>query len=428
MAGGALPTGKGGLELKIAIVGTGVSGLVAAHLLHSRHEITVFEADVRIGGHIHTVDARIGDRSWAVDTGFIVFNETTYPNFNRLLDSLGIDSLPSQMSFGVRCDRSGLEYGSRSFNSIFAQRRNLLRGEFHRMLFDILRFQRQGRTLIRMPDEKVTLREMLAAANYSDAFVEHYLVPLGASIWSATPGRILDFPAHAFVSFLANHGLLRVYRQLRWRVIRGGSRRYVNKITERFRDRIRLESPVTHVERLSEGVRVRSRHGVESFDRVVLATHSDQALALLADPSPVEREILGAIDYQKNEAVLHTDDKLMPREARARTSWNYLLPDPRQRRLIVTYDMNRLQGLKSPEPLLVTLNPQGRVRSEHIMHRMTYAHPVYTPQAIAAQRLHGEIDGQRGTYFCGAYWGYGFHEDGVNSALEVCRKLGVDLH
>jgi predicted NAD/FAD-binding protein len=413
--------------VKIAIVGSGISGLVSAHLLHPRHDVTVFEAEGRIGGHTHTVDVEIEGEHHAVDTGFIVYNERTYPHFTRLLERLGVETQPSDMSFGISCERTGLEWASRGLGSLFAQRSNLLRPSFHRMLRDVLRFNRESRRLLEQGDEKVALGDYLCGAGYSAGFVEHYIVPMGAAIWSSPPDAFLRFPAATFARFFDNHGLLDTPPTLPWRVIRGGSSRYVEKLVAPFRDRIRLVCVVRALRRQRRFVEVATAEGVERYDRVILAVHSDQALQLLVDSSGLERAVLRSIRYQGNDVVLHTDVSLMPRRRRAWASWNYRLPRERFDRVLVTYHMNRLQGLRSRRELLVTLNGGDRIDPAQVLGRYVYAHPVFDADAIAAQKRHAEIDGVNRTHFCGAWWGHGFHEDGVKSALAVCRKLGAEL-
>jgi predicted NAD/FAD-binding protein len=410
--------------VKIAIVGTGISGLVSAHLLHRDHEVTVFEAGDRIGGHTHTVPVELDGERHAVDTGFIVYNERTYPNFTKLLAQLRVETQPSDMSFGVVCEESGIEWASSSLNEVFAQRRNLLRPSFYRMLRDALRFNREARGLL---DEKATLGDWLCGAGYSAEFVERYVVPMGAAIWSAAPAQFLRFPAAAFVRFFDNHGLLDRPPGVSWRVIRGGSQRYVEALVAPFRDRIRTRSAVRSVERRGRGVRIAGDGWVERFDRAVLAVHSDQALRMLADAGVAERQVLGRIRYQENDVTLHTDASLMPRCRRAWASWNYRVPREVRERVFVTYHMNRLQGLRSRHPLLVTLNADDRIDPARVIAQFRYEHPVFDAGAMEAQKLHAVIDGVRGVHFCGAYWGYGFHEDGVKSALAVGRAFGRGL-
>jgi predicted NAD/FAD-binding protein len=332
------------------------------------------------------------------------------------------------MSFSVRCERTGLEYNGTSLNTLFAQRGNLLRPSFLRMVRDILRFNRTAPILLQTEDSHLTLGDYLAAHSYSREFIDHYLIPMGAAIWSADPQRIHHFPARAFIQFFHNHGMLTVNRRPQWRAICGGSWRYVEALTLPFRDRIRLSSPVRSLTRYPDRVEVTLQQGeAERFDQVIVATHSDQALALLADASEQERELLGAIPYQQNEVILHTDASLLPRRRLAWASWNYLIPREPRDRVTLTYNMNILQNLSAPEPLCVTLNCGSAIDPAKIIRRFTYHHPVYTQAALAAQKRADRINGLNRTYFCGAYWGHGFHEDGVNSTLAVCRHFGKGL-
>jgi predicted NAD/FAD-binding protein len=414
--------------MRIAIVGAGISGLVAARLLHEKHEISVFEEADWIGGHAHTVDVEVGGERHAVDMGFIVYNERNYPHFTGLLASLGVETQPTEMSFSVCCERSGLEWGSRGPNALFAQRRNLLRPSFRRMLSDVLRFGHEARELLAQGAEKVSLGDYLYGAGYSREFVEHYAIPMGAAIWSAEPDAFLRIPAATFVRFFDNHGLLGRGRPPAWRSVRGGSRSYVEALVADFRARIRLRTPVRRVWRRGGGVQLETAGGeLHAFDRVILATHSDQALALLADPSDAERALLGSIRYQRNEVVLHTDARLLPKRQRAWASWNYRIPAESRSGALVSYHMNRLQGLRSRFELVVSLNCGDRIDPERILASYVTRHPVLDAEAVAAQALHDRLDGLRRTHFCGAYWGYGFHEDGVRSALTVCRRLGGGL-
>ena len=414
--------------MKIAIIGAGISGLVTAYLLANEHEITVFEANDYIGGHTHTVDAEAGDRTFAVDTGFIVFNERTYPNFVRLLKRLGVAWQPSNMSFGVCCEKTGLEYSPSTLNSFFAQRRNLLRPSFYRLIADVFRFRRESQAVLAGDDWTKTLDAFLAARAYSRRFVEQFLVPMGAAIWSAAPERFGQMPIRFFAQFFHNHGFLNVHDQPQWLTVRGGSRSYIAPLTALYQDRIRLNCPVAGVRRRTDCVEVTPSSGApERFDQVVIAAHSDQALRLLADPSSAEREILGAIPYQENDTVLHTDVSLLPHCRRAWASWNYLIPREAQRRVAVTYNMNLLQGLDAPVTFCVSLNASEAIDPATVRLRTTYHHPVYTTAGVAAQKRRDEISGVNRTHFCGAYWSYGFHEDGVKSALAVCEHFGRRL-
>ncbi len=409
--------------MNIAIIGTGISGLTAAWHLQRDHRLTIFEANDYIGGHTNTVEAEFWGKTYAVDTGFIVYNDWTYPNFIELLDQLGVASQPTVMSFSVRCERTGLEYNGQDLNTLFAQRFNLFRPSFHRMLRDILRFNREAPALLE-GDREISLNDYLREQRYSREFIEQYIIPMAAAIWSAEPGAMGEMPARFFVQFFKNHGLLSVNQRPQWRVIQGGSRNYVGPLTAPFRDRIRLNCPVEWVRRQPNHVQVKTRHGpVERFDEVVIATHSDQALRLLADPTPREHEILSAIPYQENEAVLHTDTRLLPRRKLAWAAWNYHLAAQPQTRVAVTYNMNILQSLDAPVTFCVTLNPSEAIDPARILYRTTYHHPVFTDAGVRAQARRDEISGVNRTWYCGAYWSYGFHEDGVNSGLAVARGL-----
>jgi len=403
--------------MRIAVIGAGISGMVAAYRLCRDHEITVFESGSYIGGHTHTVDVLAEGRPCAVDTGFIVHNDWTYPNFVALLKELGVAWQPSDMSFSVRCESSGLEYNGTSINSLFAQRLNLLRPSFLRMVADIVRFSSQAPALLAAQAADVSLGDYLQEHRYSRFFIENYIIPMGAAVWSSRPADMLNFPARFLVEFFANHGFLSVNNRPTWRVIQGGSREYVKMLTAGYAARIRLNTPVDSLQRQPHQVSLRLRNGsVEHFDQVFIACHSDQALALLADASPAEREILGAISYQENEALLHTDTRLMPRKRLAWAAWNYHIPKQPMERVAVTYNMNILQSLRAPVQFMLSLNRADEIDPAQVLGAYTYHHPVYTAAAVAAQRRRPEIDGARRTYYCGAYWGYGFHEDGVNSA------------
>ena len=417
--------------MKIAIIGTGIAGNYAAYRLAPDHDITVFEADDRIGGHTNTVEVDDGGRSLPVDTGFIVFNDKTYPNFLALLDELGVASQDSDMSFSVSGGRSGMEYNGSSLNGLFAQRSNLLRPSFYRMLRDILRFNREAPDLLGGPDFGLTLGDYLDSKGYSRQFVDGYVLPMGSAIWSATAERMRAMPAVFFVRFFQNHGLLSVNDHPQWRVIRGGSARYVEKLVAGHRDRVRLNAAVHSVRRSTDHVEVRADGcEPERFDRVFFACHSDQALAMLADPTPAEREVLGAIGYQRNEAVLHTDTSLMPKRRRAWAAWNYNIPGDADRldgKVTLTYNMNILQNLDTRRDYCVTLNNTGAIDPDRILKVIDYDHPVFTERAVAAQGRHREINGARRSYFCGAYWRYGFHEDGVVSAMDALKHFEQDL-
>ncbi|APX94570.1 FAD-dependent oxidoreductase [Halomonas sp. 1513] len=415
---------------RIAIVGSGISGMAAGHYLAARHEVTLFEADSRLGGHTATVDVGLDGRDYAIDTGFIVFNDWTYPHFQQLLASLGVASQPTEMSFSVHETGRDFEYNGHTLASLFAQRRNLLNPRFYRMLRDILRFNRQASADLAAErlDPAMTLGDYLAAGGYGEDFRTRYLLPMGAAIWSASIGDLMAFPLQFFVRFFRHHGLLSVSHRPQWYTLVGGSRAYIPALTTAYRERIRLASPVQAIRRDAQGVTLTSRHGEERFDQVVLACHADQALAMLSDPSDAEREILAALPYQSNQVVLHTDTRLLPRRRRAWASWNYRL-DGRDAdaRVSVTYDMNILQRLEAPHTFCVTLNDSDAIDPQKVLGRFDYAHPQFTLAGEAAKARHAEISGnQRRTHFCGAYWRSGFHEDGVWSALRVAQALGSD--
>lgn len=414
--------------MKLAVIGAGISGMLVAHLLCDEHDVTVFEAADYLGGHTHTVRIELDGRAYDVDTGFIVFNDRTYPNFIKLMDRLGVASRPSAMSFSVKCEKSGLEYNGTTVNTLFAQRRNLFRPTFYRMIGDILRFNREATRLLDTEDHDMTLGDYLAPHEYSPQFIEHYIIPMGSAIWSAGPEQMRQFPARTFVQFFHNHGMLSVNDRPQWRVISGGSRRYVEPLTRPFRDRVRTNCPIESVSRRPDHVEVRPRSGrPERFDRVIFSTHSDQALDMLADPTPQEKDVLGALPYQPNEAILHTDASVLPRRRRAWAAWNYHILREGRGRVAVTYNMNILQGLQAPATINVTLNHADAISPDKILRRITYHHPVYTREGVAARRRYRDVSGVNRTYYCGAYWGFGFHEDGVKSALAVCKEFGKGL-
>lgn len=415
--------------MKIAIIGSGIAGLTSAYLLNRQHEITLFEAADWIGGHTHTVPVTVEGRQYAIDTGFIVFNDWTYPNFIRLMQSLGVDSQPTEMSFSVTDPVSGTEYNGHSLNSLFAQRSNLLSPGFWGMIRDILRFNKA--VLKDLEDghigSAITLGAYLQQQGYGQRFIDHYIVPMGAAIWSMSLADMLNFPLQFFVRFFRNHGLLSVSERPQWHVIKGGSSAYVQPLTASFAERIRLNCPVHKVERHDDGVTVTSAAGSERFDQVVFACHSDQALRLLADPSAQEQQILGDLRYADNDVVLHTDTRVLPRRQLAWASWNYRLGGPAEQPTALTYNMNILQGIDAAQTFCVSLNQTDAIDPQKILARYTYAHPQYSVAATAAQARWAEISGQQHTHFCGAYWASGFHEDGVVSALRVAAHFGEQL-
>lgn len=421
--------------MKIAVIGSGIAGLTSAYLLAADHDVTLFEADKRLGGHTHTIELEHDGREYALDTGFLVYNERTYPNFTRLLGEWGVDSQPSEMSFSMHCELSGLEYCGSSLGGLFAQPLNLLRPTFLGMLADIVRFNRSGAAVLAEADESMTLGELIERERYGRAFVEHYLLPMGAAIWSAAPNAMRAFPALSFVRFFANHGLLTLTDRPQWRTISGGSARYIQAILQRRPIAVECGTAVLQVtrepdcvtldlaERGADGRIHASSSRKENFDHAVIATHADAALRMLADPTPVEREVLGSFRFQRNDAVLHTDISRLPQRRRAWASWNYRVPREPQASVSVTYWLNRLQRLDSPTQFCVTLNDPQPYPRQHVLRRIAFEHPLFDAATFAAQRRHGEISGRRRTHFCGAYWGYGFHEDGVKSALVVAEQI-----
>jgi predicted NAD/FAD-binding protein len=413
--------------MRIAIVGSGISGLTAAYLLSRAHEVTVFEASKRLGGHTYTVEVAGDNGPVHVDIGFIVYNEKNYPSFVRLLRELGVETQPSEMSFSVRSEASGLEYRSTSLDTLFAQRRNLLSPSFHRMLADVVRFNRRSLELLDGNGDGPTLEEYVREGRYSRRFWEEYLVPMGSAIWSAAPENMRRFPASFLVRFFANHGFLDSSGGLRWRTIRGGSHSYLKRIAAPFADRIRLGSPVREIRRHPDRVTVATDDGTTSFDHVVVAAHSDQALGMLKDATPRERDVLGKIPYQPNDTVLHTDRGQLPRSRRAWASWNYVVPRTPRAHPRVTYYSNRLQSLRDSRDFCVTLNETASIRPERILERVAFHHPIFTSDALDAHRRRSELSGRNRTSFCGAYWGYGFHEDGVRSALDAVARFGITL-
>ena len=431
--------------MKIAVIGAGISGLTAAYVLSPQHDVTVFEANDRLGGHTATKDVRFDGRDYAIDTGFIVFNDWTYPNFQRLLAQLDVGSKPTDMGFSVCCEKTGLEYSGTNLNTMFAQRSNLFSFKHWSMIRDILRFNKEA-----LPDVEsgghyleITLGQYLREKKYSEIFTDKYLIPMGAAIWSASTNVMKSFSLQFFVYFFRNHGLLSVSDRPQWRVVEGGSRAYIEPLSQRFKDKIRLSSPVVSIKRTENSVLVETRHGPsESFDQVIIAAHSDQALAMLADASVEETQLLSAIPYQKNEVVLHTDISLLPKRRSTWSSWNYRITDEQasidnnttvtknaigDKPPVLTYDMNILQSIVSDTTFCVTLNKNDAIDPEKVLGTYYYDHPVFSRESVAAQEKWETINGVNKTWFCGAYWANGFHEDGVLSALRVAERLGSNL-
>jgi uncharacterized protein len=414
--------------MKIAVVGSGIAGLYCAWRLSSAHRVTIFETNDYAGGHTHTLDLALGAESFAIDTGFIVFNERTYPHFCAMLRELGVAWQPSNMSFSLRCAASGLEYNGTTLNSLFAQRGNLLRPSFLRMIADILRFNRESKELLSGDDATLTLGSYLTGRQYSRPFVERYILPMARSIWSAPRAAVLEFPARFFVDFFERHGFLCVNDRPQWLAVRGGSREYVRRLLKASpRVDLRLNCPIASLHRTPLKAQLTTRAGVtESFDAVFLACHADQALEMLTEPTPAERAVLGAFPYAKNAAIVHTDESVLPRRRLARAAWNYHLLADEQDPVALTYDMNILQSLQAPARFLVSLNHERFIAEHRILSRVSYSHPIYLPKGVAAQRRHRDLNGVQQTYYCGAYWRYGFHEDGVVSAMTALAHFAED--
>ena len=417
--------------MRIAIIGSGIAGLSSAWLLDKAYDITVYEADNRVGGHSHTIDMPTNDGPLAVDTGFIVYNERNYPNLTALFDHVDVPTKDSTMSFGVSIDDGRFEYsGSDSYASLFAQKSNVLRPGFHRLLLDIVRFNRAASRFLKRGDqaERISVGQFLDRGRFGTLFCEQYLLPMSAAIWSASLERIRAFPALSFFQFFNNHGLITINNRPSWRTVAGGSRVYVKKLTEPFAERIRLNAAVERIVRRGYGIEVHDHHGhVETYDAVVLACHADQALSVIETPTPMEHEILGAFDYQENRAVLHSDPRLMPKRQAAWSSWNYLASSASSSnvKVSVTYWQNMLQTLNSDHLALVSLNPIREPDPASVVAEFSYAHPQFDQKALDSQsRLH-EIQGRDRLWFAGAHWGFGFHEDGLLSGLRVAAGLGV---
>lgn len=412
--------------MRIAVIGSGIAGLATARLLSRDHEVTLFEANDYLGGHTHTHLVEQDNRSYAVDTGFIVFNPEHYPLLTRMLGELAVGSRPTTMSFSVHNEATGLEYNATCLDTLFCQRRNLVSPRFWGMVRDLLRFYREAPALLDTPGPGPTLGDYLCEHRYGTTFRDEHLVPMASALWSSPPAEILSFPARYLVQFMGNHQMLQISGRPQWRVVEGGSTTYVRAMRERWKVSERLRCPVLAVQRHFTGVDITSAAGIERFDHAVMACHSDETLKLLADPSERERDILGTIRYQPNDTVLHTDASVLPAHPKAWAAWNVHIPERAREDCTVSYCMNILQGLTSREPFVVTLNRTAAIDPSRILRRMLYRHPVYDTAAVAAQKRKHEIQGRQRTWFAGAYWGWGFHEDGLRSAVEVAKALHCD--
>lgn len=415
--------------MKIAVIGSGISGLTAAHILNRKHEVDVFEANDYVGGHTNTIEVDESGRTIPVDTGFIVFNEQNYPNLCRLFSQLDIKSNESDMSFSVRCQRSGLEYNGSNLDKIFSQRRNLLNPKFLVMLRDILKFHANApQTLANNIDDHITVDEFTKRNRYSKYFVEYFLVPLGASLWSCPAEQFRQFPIRFVLEFLNNHCMLQVEGRPKWKTVVGGSYQYVKVLTRSFQNRIYLNMPVKQVKRQNGRVSVVFNNGSEKlYDEVIMATHANQSIKLVANMDEEEKSILEYFPYQDNEAILHTETSVLPVNQKAWASWNYLIPSQARKHVSVTYNMNILQSIESDRTYCVSLNMAELIDPRYIIKRINYHHPVFRPGRDSAQSQHPQMIQRRGISYCGAYWGYGFHEDGVRSGLAVSSAFNMDL-
>ncbi len=413
-------------KLNIAVIGSGISGLTTAHLLSRKHNITLFEKNDYPGGHTHTHSIEEEATIYNVDSGFIVYNENTYPNFIKLLDSLNVKRQHSSMGFSVKSYNKDFEYSGNSLSAVFSKKSNLFNPYFLNMLRSIIRFNKNSVKDLKTMKESTLLIDYLKSKNYSEYFINYYIIPMAASIWSTSPNFILEMPAVFFIRFFDNHGLLKITNRPQWWVIKNGSKQYVKKILDDFNGTIHLNTTINELRRESNKVYIKINNDTKIFDAVVLATHSDQSLSIIKDLSDNEKNVLGNIKYQKNTALIHTDTSILPKRKKAWSSWNYLL-DKNDNKVILTYNMNILQSLKSKKTYCVTLNNTDMINENKIIKKITYHHPLFTKESVYAQSQKNLICGVNNTYFCGAYWGNGFHEDGVNSALDVCKKFGINL-
>jgi predicted NAD/FAD-binding protein len=408
--------------MKIAIIGSGISGLTSAYYLHQNHQIKIFEANNYIGGHTNTHHIIRNNKDYFVDTGFIVFNKKTYPLFIKLLEEIGVKYNKTSMSFSVSCQKSGLEYNGTNLDSLFADRLNLLRPSFYLFIKGILDFNKKARDFLKNPSD-ISLKQFFDELQIRDAVLKNYLVPMVAAVWSTDPNDVMNLPAKFILSFFDNHGFLEIDQRPQWYVIDGGSHSYVKKLIKGFEQNIFLNTPVQSIKRENNQVVIQSAQGEEIFDAVILATHSDISLKILNDASKLEKDILGAIPYTQNPTYLHQDRSFLPKRKKAWASWNYLLPKSKSNGATVTYNMNILQNIEEKELFNVTLNPTTSIQENSILKSLNYEHPLFTLEGMKAQARWHEISGKNNTYFCGAYWRNGFHEDGVFSAMRVVEQV-----
>lgn len=416
--------------MKIAVIGSGISGMATAYYLSRKYDVYLFEASDRLGGHTNTIEVDVESGKYFIDTGFIVFNSKNYPHFSNLINELGVEFQKTIMSFSVKDEKTGLEYNGTNLNSLFCQRKNLLNPKFIRMIFDIMRFNKEASTyyhnhIKHNEPDLITIEQFVKSRNYSKSFIEHYLIPMGAALWSASREEMRKFPLNFFVRFFFNHGMLTIDVRPKWQVIKGGSHQYIPKITKPYARNIYLNSEVIRVRRCGEKVEVSTRNDIHSFDQVVMSTHANQTLSILESPSVLENEILSNFRYRPNNVLLHTDTSILPKNKLAWASWNYYLPNVERERVAVTYDMNILQSINSPETFLVSLNMDDLIDPKKVLKKINYSHPIFDLGASNSQKRWSEISGKNRIHYAGAYWGNGFHEDGVKSAFEVARTLGA---
>ena len=415
-------------KLKIAVIGSGVSGLVASMILSRKHNVTIFEKNNKMGGHVHTHKLKSSEKIFNVDSGFIVYNERTYPNFIKLLNQLDVETIDTSMGFSYK-DQNDFEYSGNSLSTLFSKKSNMLNINFYFFIYNILRFNRISSIDISNIDSTITLDEYLQSKKLSDDVIHKYIIPMGAAIWSTNPSTMKSMPAKFFIRFFMNHGLLDIKNRPQWKVIKNGSSEYVKKIYKSLKQnnaKIKLDFNIKKVFRTEDKIKIKDDNNVHTFDKIVLACHSNQALKMIQNPTNDEKNILSSINYQENRATIHTDTSVLPNRKKAWSSWNYLSTNETEN-VVLTYNMNILQNLKSDKVFCVTINDPGLIDKKKIIKEIKYEHPLFTPSCLKSQSKKDLINGKNNTYFAGAYWGYGFHEDGVNSALDVCKYFDMDL-
>ena len=416
--------------MKIAIIGSGISGLTSAYLLHKKHDITLFESNDYIGGHTNTI--KVNDENnneLNVDTGFIVYNNDTYPNFVKILNKLKVETQPSTMSFSLSCERSGMEYGTGNLKALFGNKSNIISFQFYKLLFGIFTYFKKAKTFLKHNNDfSYTVLDFIKSAKINNYTYEKFILPMASAIWSTNFDEIEQMPAKYLFEFYKNHDLLSINPSKKWRVIKGGSKQYVSKLIKPFDDRIRINSKVHSIKRAKNTIYLKTDHNEkEEFNAVILACHSDQALKILEDSTNQEKEILANIPYQLNQAILHTDTSVLPKNKKMWSSWNSYIPKEQNSNVSLTYNMNILQSIKSKNTFCVSINMENNINPSKIIKKINYSHPTFNKKSVFAQSQKNKISGIKNTYFAGAYWRYGFHEDGVLSALDVCKNFGVEI-